>query len=123
MENKEWKVLNMQGKVILKPGYERVEVLRGKNVSKTYLTFRLNEKWGVVDQMGRLVSKPRYDEVVVLENVPKNVKGLFFQTKKENGLGLLLSNGQELLKPSVDEIWVYDHNLFFLQKRPEMGSD
>ena len=41
---------------------------------------------------------------------------IYFQTKNENLLGLLLPGGQELLRPSVDEIWAYNQNLFFYKK-------
>ncbi|MEZ4957476.1 MAG: WG repeat-containing protein [Saprospiraceae bacterium] len=122
MENGEWKVMNMQGKIILQPGYERVEVLKAEQGGKSYLAFRLNEKWGIVDDQGHIISEPVYDEIVVLQNVPKEVCELFFQTKKENLLGLLLPTGQELLRPSVDEIWVYNTNLFFYKKDLKWGA-
>ncbi len=122
MENGEWKVLNMQGKVILQPGYERVEVLKGRHGGKTYLAFQQDKKWGMVDEQGTLISPPVYDEIIVLQNVPQEVTNLFFQTKNENLLGLLLPNGRELMEPSVDEIWVYNPNLFFFKKDLKWGA-
>ena len=123
MENGEWKVLNMDGKVVLQPGYERVEILKGNQPdSRPYLAYRMNEKWGIVDSDGKPIAQPQFDEILVLENVPEEVHSLFFQTKKEDLLGLLLPNGVELLKPTVDEIWVYNENLFFFKKNLKWGA-
>ncbi len=121
MENGQWQVLNINGKMVLPPGYERVEVLKGEQ-SKAYLAYQMDSKWGIVDEQGKIVAKPKFDEIVVLENVPKKVKGLYFQTKKENLLGLLLPIGKELLIPSVDEIWVYNENLVFYKKELRWGA-
>ncbi len=122
MENGEWQVMNMKGKVVLPAGYDRVEVLKGDSTESVYLAFKLDEKWGIVDDEGASVAKPQYDEIVVLENVPAHVKGLYFQTRKENLLGLLLPKGKELLKPSVEEIWVYNENLVFFKKDLRWGA-
>ena len=121
MEKGKWKVVNFQGETVLKAGYERVEVLASK-AGRSFLAFRTDKKWGIVDEKGRLVAKPRFDEISILQNVPKNVGGLYFQTKKEGLLGLLLSTGKEILKPSADEIWAYNNNLFFFKKNLLWGA-
>ena len=123
MENGEWKVLNMEGKTVLQPGYERVEILKNDAPEKrSYLAYRMAEKWGIVNSDGTTIAAPQYDEIAVLQNVPKEINGLYFQTKKEELLGLLLPSGIELLKPSVDEIWVYNENLFFIKKDLKWGA-
>lgn len=123
MEGGVWKVLNMEGKTVLQPGYERVEVLKGKQADDfAYLAYRLDNKWGLVNHNGQSISSPKYDEITVLQNVPKHIKGLFFQTKKDKQLGLLLPNGKEPLRPSADEIWVYNDNLFFYKTNLKWGA-
>ena len=81
MDKGVWKVLNMEGKTVLQPGYERVEILKNDN-SPVYLAYRLDGKWGLVDVNGETVAEPRFDEITVLQNVPKEVKSLFFSNKK-----------------------------------------
>lgn len=123
MENGEWQVMNMQGDIILQPGYERVEILKSDRPdTRPYLAYRLNEKWGIIDQKGRSISTPKYDEITVLQNVPDHVSGLYFQTKKDDLLGLLLPDQKELLRPSVDEIWIYNNNLVFYKKDLKWGA-
>lgn len=123
LERKRWKVIDLQGKIILHPGYERAQVLSpATENSVSYLAFSQNEKWGIVNGNGKLIAPPRYDEVTVLQNVPTTVSQLFFQTKKEQLLGLLLPSGRELLEPQVGDIRVFNDELIFFKKNRLWGA-
>ncbi len=127
MEKGQWKVINLQGKVILPAGYESVEVLKSRKqvgfaVSKAFLTFKQDKKWGVVSEQGLVLATPRFDEVVLLKNLPPGVETIFFQTKINGLLGLLLPNGLELLPPQADEIRVWSANLIFYEKSRKWGA-
>lgn len=121
LDGKEWKVINLAGKVILQTGYERVEVMKSGDNS-VHLAFMVNKKWGIVDVQGRVIAVPRYDEVSLLDNVPDDVPGIYFQTKNDNLLGLLLSNGFEALAPQAEEIEIYNPHLFFFKKLRKWGA-
>jgi WG repeat protein len=123
MSNGKWQVVNLEGRVILKPGYERVQVLNpGSRSRRSYLAFLVNKKWGIVDSYGRVVAVPKYDEAGLLANVPEHVPGVFFQTVKDGLLGLLLPNGFEALPPQAEEIRIYSDNLFFFKKYRKWGA-
>ncbi|MCB0518284.1 MAG: WG repeat-containing protein [Lewinellaceae bacterium] len=124
MEEGRWKVVNLQGRVILHPGYERVEILSGSNGNKqaSYLAFMANKRWGIVDGQGRIVAAPRYDEIFICANVPEEVPGIYFQTKLEGLFGLLLTSGLEVLAPQAEEIRVFNANLFFYKKYRKWGA-
>ena len=122
MDEAEWKVINLQGQVVLSPGYERVEVLKGGASKSAYLAYLNDGKWGLIDGQGRVVAEQKFDKISLLENVPKHVKGLFFQTRNENLLGVLLPSGFELMSPQADEIRVYNDRLIFYKKDRRWGA-
>ncbi|MFQ5447340.1 MAG: WG repeat-containing protein, partial [Saprospiraceae bacterium] len=126
MYDGQWQVINLSGRIILKPGYDRVEMLnygsRSLRSHRSYLAFLVNNKWGIVDGTGRIIAVPRYDEVHLLKHVPEHVPGLFFQTVKEGLLGLLLPNGFEALPPQAEEIRIYSDNLYFFKKYRKWGA-
>ena len=123
MNGGQWKVINLEGRVILKPGYDQVQLLKTSTRSlRRFLAFLVNKKWGIVDGNGRLVAVPRYDEVSLVANVPEHVPGIFFQTENDGLLGLLLSNGFEALPPQAEEIRIYSDNLYFFKKFRKWGA-
>ncbi|TAK36573.1 MAG: WG repeat-containing protein, partial [Saprospiraceae bacterium] len=123
MNGGQWKVINLEGRVILKPGYDQVQVLNTSIRSRrSYLAFLVHKKWGIVDGSGRLVAVPRYDEVSLVANVPEHIPGIFFQTENDGLLGLLLSNGFEVLPPQAEEIRIYSDNLYFFKKFRKWGA-
>jgi hypothetical protein len=124
MEKGQWKVINLQGRAILHPGYERVEILKASNGQNqnSYLAFMVNKRWGIVDSQGRIVAAPRYDEIFVCTNVPEELPKLYFQTKLDGVFGLLLASGLEVLPPQAEEIRVFNANLFFYKKYRKWGA-
>lgn len=121
MENGEWKVINLQGKVVLQPGYERAEVLKSTG-GNAFLAFMVNKKWGIIDGKGRVVAIPKYDEIRVFQNTPPENTELFFQTRNDSFLGLLMASGLELLPPQAEDIRMFNPNLFFFKKYRKWGA-
>jgi hypothetical protein len=120
-----WEVVNLEGKVILKPGYDRVEVLkksRSAHNDLAFLAFSVEKKWGLVDAKGRVIAVPRYDEISLLDDTQEGAPGFYFQTKSEGLLGLLLPNGFEALSPQAEEIRLFSEELFFFKKYRKWGA-
>ncbi len=127
LEKGDWKVINLQGKTILSPGYEQVEVLKPQNQNSpflpvAFLSFKKDKKWGIVNEFGDLIATPRFDEIILLKKLPAGVAITFFQTKLDGFLGLLLPSGLEPLKPQADEIRVWNENLIFFEKNQKWGA-
>ncbi len=127
MEHGDWKVINLQGKVILPAGYEQVEVLKPKRqngplLPVAFLSYKKDKKWGVLNEFGDLIAPPRYDEVILLKNLPASVTLTIFQTKLDGLIGLLLPSGVEILKPQADDIRVWNDNLIFFEKNQKWGA-
>ncbi|MBK8566382.1 MAG: WG repeat-containing protein [Saprospiraceae bacterium] len=127
MEKGDWKVINLQGKIILAAGYEQVEVLKPKRQSGpflpiAFLSFKKDKKWGIVNEFGDLIAAPRFDEVLLFKKIPVGISVTFFQTKLDGLLGLLLPSGVEPLKPQADNIKVWNENLIFFEKNQKWGA-
>ncbi|MBK9012875.1 MAG: WG repeat-containing protein [Saprospiraceae bacterium] len=127
MEKGAWKVINLEGKVVLAAGYDQVEVLRGRKQtgavqSMAFLSFKIDKKWGIVNEKGAVIASPRFDEVSLFKNLPQGVTTSYFQTKTDGLLGLLLPSGLELLTPQANEIRVWNGNLIFYEKFQKWGA-
>lgn len=127
MEAGRWKVINLQGKIILPVGYEQVEVLKckrekGLSLSVAFLSFKKDKKWGVVNEQGVLLSTPRFDEVSLVKNLPEGVHITLFQTKNNGLLGLMTPSGLEILNPQADEIRIWNASLIFYEKNQRWGA-
>lgn len=121
LENKAWKIINLDGKTILQPGYERAETLKTIN-GLSYLAFMVDKKWGIIDGQGRVVALPKYEEVRVLQNQPQHVETLFFQTQQDGMYGLLTTTGFEVLTPQAEEVRIFNDNLVFFKKYRKWGA-
>jgi len=127
MESGQWKVINLQGKVILPIGYDQVEVLKSKRqagmaLQVAYLTFKKDKKWGIVSEQGLVLATPRFDEVTLLKNLPEGLNSTIFQTKADGLLGLFLPNGLEILPPQANEIRVWSTSLILFEKNQKWGA-
>ncbi|MCF8243925.1 MAG: WG repeat-containing protein [Saprospiraceae bacterium] len=127
MEKGQWKVINLEGRVILPAGYEQVEVLKSRNhvgfaFHMAFLSYKKDNKWGIINEQGKVLAEPRFDEVSLLKNLPEGITTTFFQTKINGLLGLFLPNGFELLPPQADEIRVWNATLIFYEKTQKWGA-
>ena len=122
MENNEWKVINLEGRIILKPGYEQAEILKSSQGEMSWLAFMVNKKWGIVDRQGKVIAVPKYDEITVFRYPPQESGESFFQTKTEGFFGLLLTTGFEVLTPQAEDIRVVNSNLIFFKKLRKWGA-
>ncbi|MEM9823679.1 MAG: WG repeat-containing protein, partial [Bacteroidota bacterium] len=103
MDQEEWMVINLKGKVVLEKGYERVSVW-----PSGFLGYRKEHKWGIVNREGERICSPKYDEIQWKEEG-------YFQTKVEQNFGLLTTEGSIILEALCDEIKIYNDSLFFFQ--------
>ncbi len=110
MTNEEWKVVNLNGKVILNNGYERIRVWEGG-----FLGYMQNGKWGIVNHEGIDICLPSFDGIRFMENG-------YFQTQTENLVGLLGIDGTIILDPIADKIEVFNDQLFFYQNEKQWGG-
>jgi len=110
LDASDWAVVNIQGKIILKNGYEQVHIWKGE-----FIGFRKNRKWGLADTNGKVLSTAKYDEIDLFEDN-------FFLTKIGEKKGLLSVDGKEILGNDSDEIELYNSNLFFFYKNKKWGA-
>lgn len=111
MDNREWMVINLQGTVVLNKGYQRVHVWNSQ-----FLAFIKDNKWGLVDvESGKIIADPTYDQIDLL-------KDAYFQTQKEDQIGLLASNGKTILEPLYEQVFIYNESLFFYKKNGKWGA-
>lgn len=124
MEGAVWKVINLEGRVILQPGYDRVEILKsGIDRKKVFLAFQKEKKWGLVNHQGKLICRPKYDRIALLAtNAQAGQVGSLFQIGVEDKIGLMQESGVELLPPVADEVEVYAANLIFFKKNRLWGA-
>ncbi|MFT7606549.1 MAG: hypothetical protein ACI8VT_004152, partial [Saprospiraceae bacterium] len=110
MKNEAWKVININGKVVLGNGYERIRVWKGG-----FLAYMQKGKWGIVNYKGEGICDPQYDGIRLMENG-------YFQTQMGAGVGIMTLAGKTILKPVADKIEVYNDQLFFYQKENKWGA-
>ncbi len=111
MDERQWMVVNLDEKIILNKGYQRVHVWESK-----YLAYLQNDKWGLADANdGRIIAEPQFEEVELLDKK-------YFLTKNELQLGIIAPNGQVILPTSYDEVRVYNDKLFFFRQKNKWGA-
>lgn len=120
MEKGDWKVVNLEGRTVLQPGYELAKALKAAN-GKSCLAFMVNKKWGILDGGGRMLAVPKYDEVKVFESAPGELTE-FFQTQNDSYLGLLSATGFEILPPLAEDIHMFNDSLFLFKKYQKWGA-
>lgn len=106
----DWAVIDIEGKVILKNGYEQIQIWKGE-----FIGFKKNRKWGLADTNGKILSSPKYDKIELF-------KDDFFLTKIGEKKGLLSLSGKEILENKSDEIKIYNPNLFFFYHKKKWGA-
>lgn len=120
MENGVWKVINMEGREVLGPGYDQVNVLRRGNWRA--ISFSKNGLWGLVSAEGVLLKEPQYDELSVLAPLPERINGTYILTRTNDRFGLLHANGKTILNPVATEIRPFNDMLFFAKQNLLWGA-
>ena len=103
MQDDQWLVLDLQGHVILEPGFRQL-VMYGD-----FLAYEKDGYWGLLNSKGQHLAPPIYD---FIRQAPY---GCFF-TERGNLQGLLGPAGEELLKPDWEYIRFLDEGLFVCRK-------
>ncbi len=111
LEDRQWKVIDLDGNTILDRGYERVVVWEEGG----YLSYRRAGKWGLVDKSGREIAPPVYEDI-------RPEKGDCFRIIKEHLLGVIRADGQILLPPEAEAIDVLNDSLILFQKDRKWGG-
>lgn len=109
MDNGEWMVIDLEGRIILSKGYERLEVWENG-----YIKFKKDGYWGVVQKNGTEIASALYDEIYYEDQ--------FFLTRLRDQLGILDMSGKELLANVAKEIKIMDDSLFFYRKDNWWGA-
>ncbi len=103
MEDDQWMVLDLQGSLILEPGFRQLSMYGD------FLAYEKDGYWGLLSSTGQQLALPVYD---FIREAPY---GYFF-TEKGNLQGLLGPSGEELLKPEWEHIRFLDEGLFICRK-------
>lgn len=105
------KIVNAQGKTILKEGdFDQLEVL-----NRQYLSFSKGEKWGLVTSSGKVIIPAQYATIELFDQQ-------FFKVSNNQQYGLISSTGILLLKTIADEIKRLKNGLIFYQKGVLWGA-
>lgn len=120
MANGRWKVIDMEGRLVLPPGYDQVKVLR--KGSWRAIIFSKNGLWGLVSASGALLAEPQFDELKVLEAQPEGMTGTYILTRQNERFGLLNASGNIILKPLASEIRPYNDFLFFAKRNQRWSA-
>jgi hypothetical protein len=96
--NGKWGVVDKQGKEIVAPKYDDVEVRHFKD--SNYVEVKLNGKIGVVDKQGNEIVAPKHDEIYTFQFKDGN----YAKVKLNRKWGVVDKQGNEIVVPKYDEV-------------------
>lgn len=109
MDQGEWLVIDLHGKIILPKGYDRVEIW-----SDDFLAYTKKQRWGIVNRKGREILQADFDEISIEEK--------HFVTRKSNELGVFDQDGKQVLPNLASEIRFFSDSLIFYRKGSQWGA-
>lgn len=109
MDQGEWLVVDLKGKVLLPKGYDRVEVW-----SEEFLAYTKRDKWGIVNRTGKEILSAEFDEI--------SIEDKHFVTRKSNDLGVSDQRGRQILPNLATEIRFFSDSLIFYRKGSQWGA-
>ena len=110
MQDRSWRVINLQQQTIVPPGYERLELL-----DEALLAHRREGRWGVLSATGEVVAPPQYDAVALFGD-------RYLRVTTDKKQGLLDRQGNRLLLPRARRLRPPVDGLIFFQENELWGA-
>ncbi|WP_271628590.1 WG repeat-containing protein [Caldicellulosiruptor sp. DIB 104C] len=137
-KNGKWGVMDIKGKIIAKPIYERILLesegmipvkirnkwgfidIHGKirikpqfdNVSaftNQLAAVCINNRWGIIDKSGNFTIKPQYQDIIIHPNK-------MIQAKKQNKWGIIDKKGNQIIPFKYNEVQILNYKGVFVAK-------